>query len=541
MSSASAEAGRPSPWPARKHRYSIRTNLVVLVAACMLPALGALGIFVYQDHLQREEAVRRETLLRARSLMATIDRDLVKVEASLSILATSSRLAAGDIPAFADRLRNTPRSLIVLNYVLTDRHGSEVLNTVADGESTIAVLDAPAALSRVFETGLPSVSYLLEGPLHHQPVVALSVPVHRDGEVVYALTAELSPAQLGGILVKEPLPPHWVAALLDDGGTIVARSRSSWRYAGQKAGATLVTAIAQRRENALDAFDKDGNEVTMTFTQSSMSGLHLVIDAPRAALAGELSGSLATSIGGGAAALALALWFAVHLAGNIGRSVEGLIAPALALGNGRPVELPESTLKEAEAVGRALQQASRTLAAANHQAHHDALTGLCNRTLFDELVAHQLAAAARSGSRLAILAIDLDGFKEVNDRHGHGVGDAVLQRAAERIRLTIRGADVVSRRGGDEFTVLLNHVDEVLTRRIGDKLVASLAEPYPGVEQRVSASIGVALYPESGTTLAELLERADRALYRAKASGKRNLAGDVVANSPGTTRIEAVA
>jgi len=188
-----------------------------------------------------------------------------------------------------------------------------------------------------------------------------------------------------------------------------------------------------------------------------------------------------------------------------------------------------------------LQQASRMLAEASHQAHHDALTGLCNRTLFDELVAHQLAAAARSGSRLAILAIDLDGFKEVNDRHGHGVGDAVLQTAAERIRLAIRGADVVSRRGGDEFTVLLNNVDHLLTQRIGNKLVASLAEPYPGVEPVVSASIGVALYPESGTTLVELLERADRALYRAKEAGKRRLAGDVVASGPEIARVQALA
>jgi diguanylate cyclase (GGDEF)-like protein len=540
MSSASTEAGRSRPWLARHRRYSIRTNLIVLVGACMLPSFGALAVFVYEDHLQREDAVRRETLLSARSVMAAIDRDLAKVESSLTILATSTRLAAGDIPAFAERLRTTPRSLIVLNYVLSDRDGREFINTVAPGALAPEPL-APTELSRVFETGQPAVSHLFDGPLHHQPVITVSVPVRRDGDVVYALTAEISPAQLGGILVKDPLPPHWVAALLDETGTIVARSRSSWRFAGQKAGASLVMAIARYPEDALEAVDKDGDEVITAFTRSSMSGLRMIINAPRAALTTQLSSSLATLIGAGAAALALALWFAMRLAGRIGRSVEGLIAPALALGNGKPVELPESTLKEAEALGRALQQGSRMLAEANHQAHHDALTGLCNRTLFDELVAHQLAFAQRSGSRLAILAIDLDGFKEVNDRHGHGVGDAVLKIAAERIRHGIRGADVVSRRGGDEFTVLLNNVDQALTQRIGDKLVAALAEPYPGVGPLVSASIGVALYPDSGTTVAALLERADRALYEAKHGGKRCLAGDVVAGRPEIARIQAFA
>jgi diguanylate cyclase (GGDEF)-like protein len=270
-----------------------------------------------------------------------------------------------------------------------------------------------------------------------------------------------------------------------------------------------------------------------------MSAMRMIVAAPRATLSSNLSRSLLKVVAAGASSLAVALWFAIRLSGNIRRSVEGLIEPALALGSGRPVELSGSTIVEADAVGRALKQASQMLAEANHQAHHDPLTGLCNRTLFDELVVHQLAAAERHGGRLAVIAIDLDGFKAVNDRHGHATGDAVLKTAADRIRKAIRGADVVSRRGGDEFTVLLNHVDQPLAQRIGHKLVATLARPYDGIDVAVSASVGIALYPGSGTTLAALLERADQALYDAKNGGKRRLAGDIVPGRELMTRLTA--
>jgi diguanylate cyclase (GGDEF)-like protein len=538
MNRALPEAGRPRSWQARNRHYSIRTSLIALVTACILPSLGALGLIIYEDHTQREEAVQREILLRARGLMATIDRDMAKVESSLGVVSTSNRLAAGDISGFAERLRTTPRSLVILNYVLFDRTGHQVMNSVATDDTSMPASGAPPELLRIFDTDKPAVSGLFEGPLHHRPVIALGVPVRHDGQVAHVLAAELSPAQLGGILASEALPDGWVAALLDHNDTIVARSQSAWLFTGQKARSDLIEGLADHAEGTLESINKKGAPVITAYTRSSTSGLRLVINAPKSVLVTKLSSTFAVLILAGTLALALALWFAIRLAGSIGRSVEGLIAPALALGSGRPVELPESTLKEADAVGQALQQASRMLAQANHQAHHDALTGLCNRVLFDELVAHQLAAAQRSGARLAILAIDLDQFKEVNDQHGHAMGDMVLKIAAERIRQAIRGADVVSRRGGDEFMVLLNNVDQLLTQRIGNKLVASLAEPYPDVEPAVSASIGVALFPDSGTTMAELLDRADKALYQAKNGGKRQLAGDVINGRHDISRIQ---
>ena len=139
------------------------------------------------------------------------------------------------------------------------------------------------------------------------------------------------------------------------------------------------------------------------------------------------------------------------------------------------MEVPRTHVKEAVEVGTALQQASRMLAHAQHLAHYDPLTGLCNRVLFGELVLRELAVAQRSGASFAILAIDLDGFKAVNDMHGHAAGDTVLKEAADRMANAIRVSDVAARLGGDEFAILLLAANRESAQAVGEALVESLS------------------------------------------------------------------
>ncbi len=248
----------------------------------------------------------------------------------------------------------------------------------------------------------------------------------------------------------------------------------------------------------------------------------LAVGTPQAAL----YLSVGPLVAGAGIAAALVLWLAFVLSRAVTRAVASLVEPARALGSGGTVELAATPFRETAAVGRAIREASGMLAAAQHHAYHDPLTNLRNRTLFDEMATRQIAQAYRDGAQLAILAIDLDGFKAVNDLHGHAAGDAVLLAVAARITGLLRASDVVSRRGGDEFSVLLVDVDGLKTRHIAEKLLAALSEPYPDVVPPVSASIGVARYPRDATILAELLERADEALYAAKAGGKRRVVVD---------------
>ena len=154
---------------------------------------------------------------------------------------------------------------------------------------------------------------------------------------------------------------------------------------------------------------------------------------------------------------------------------------------------------------------------------HDALTGLPNRTLFSELVHAATARASRDGSRLALLFIDIDRFKTVNDTLGHAAGDALLVTLAQRMRNSLRAADVVCRHSGDEFTVLLHdatQVDSVVTTV--DRLLQEMERPVQinTREVSVSASIGVALFPDDATDPATLVRHADIAMYAAKKLGR---------------------
>src|SRR5205085_10094860 len=153
---------------------------------------------------------------------------------------------------------------------------------------------------------------------------------------------------------------------------------------------------------------------------------------------------------------------------------------------------------------------------------NDALTGLPNRNSLAARLEHALLRVNRAGDRLALLFIDLDRFKKVNDTLGHAAGDEVLRQAAARIRASVREVDTVARLGGDEFVVLLEtDVRPDTPGNIGERIRAGFSSPseYRGAEVTVGASVGVSLYPDHARDPATLLESADEAMYRVKNSG----------------------
>ncbi len=159
-----------------------------------------------------------------------------------------------------------------------------------------------------------------------------------------------------------------------------------------------------------------------------------------------------------------------------------------------------------------------------HQATHDALTDLPNRLLFEDRTRQALLAARRTGAEVAVLLLDLDRFKEVNDTLGHKVGDRLICEVGVRLAGTVRASDTVARLGGDEFALLLSGVDgNEGALRVARELSAALDEPFllEGVAVRVEPSIGVAIYPRDGADADTLLQRADVAMYLAKGSSSR--------------------
>lgn len=174
-------------------------------------------------------------------------------------------------------------------------------------------------------------------------------------------------------------------------------------------------------------------------------------------------------------------------------------------------------LDEMEAWQNHLQSENETLA---HQASHDSLTGLPNRAFFEGRLSRSLRNAIKHGDGLALLFLDSDRFKEINDSYGHAAGDEVLVAVASRVRAQLREHDLVARLGGDEFAVLLTPLHRFEdAQRIADKIAASMSLPIrlpDGQCVVTSLSVGIAVFPDDGRTPAELLNAADAAMYQAK-------------------------
>jgi diguanylate cyclase (GGDEF)-like protein/PAS domain S-box-containing protein len=173
-----------------------------------------------------------------------------------------------------------------------------------------------------------------------------------------------------------------------------------------------------------------------------------------------------------------------------------------------------------------------------YQAYHDVLTGLPNRLLFRDRIGVALAHAKRHRSAAAVMFLDLDQFKIVNDSLGHTIGDALLQAVAARLVASVRGHDTVARMGGDEFTVLLSDVvDSTNAATVAQKILEAVSYPMvvDGHELFVTTSIGIALYPGDGTDAETLLKNADRAMYHAKEQGRNNYQFASVAALEATT------
>lgn len=507
---------------------TIRSRLVLLVMACVIPAsLMAAALISYSYQRERAQLVR-DSIATARAMVQAIDRELTSIRLATEVLSTSPYLQSGDIRAFYDQAKSVVSRQIGNNVVLSDAMGQQLINTLRTPGEPLPRHGNPEQLRKVFETARPVMSDVYVGGVLKQPLTSIDVPVFRDGKVVYDLSIGILPTRYVRLLSDQRLPPGWIAAVFDSTGTIVARTHEMERFVGQKGAPALVKRMLETSEDSLETLSVEGIPVLSVFSRSAVSNWAVAIGIPTSDLATELWQLLWWLILGVAIVLLASLGLAWAIGGRISKSIQGLSEPALALGFGEPVTVPPLDLKEADEVGQALTKASKMIREAEHRAHHDMLTGLANRALLNEIVDQQLAFCYRNGTTLSVLYIDLDGFKAVNDAHGHAMGDELLRAVAARIKSRLRRSDVAARLGGDEFAVVLGHTGVEPAAAFAAKMVDAISIPYPFGQMtiEISASIGVAGYPESGTTSEALLHSADEAMYKAKSAGKHRVVLD---------------
>lgn len=191
---------------------------------------------------------------------------------------------------------------------------------------------------------------------------------------------------------------------------------------------------------------------------------------------------------------------------------------------GKPIFTPDGTFSGYRGSGRDVSDVIALTRRAEYQASHDELTGLPNRALFRQRLEHAILKADRMGQQILLLFLDLDHFKQINDRLGHDAGDQLLIQAAKRISKPARSTDVLCRLGGDEFVMIMENASPQDGHRLLREILSAFATPFQlnGEDCAITVSIGVSIYPDDATDPETLLRYADMAMYRAKQNGRND-------------------
>ncbi len=506
---------------------SIHSALFLLVSICVIPAVivSIAAIFFYYTHTR--EALVATSLRRATSISANVDATIKGLEIGLLTLSQSPSLTKRDLASFhAEAMSVLAHFGIARNIYLVAPDGRLLVNTTVAYGGVLPATGNPQLVQRVMETRKLAVSDVFIGSVSHIPLVAVAVPVLADGKVVLVLAATIAPAAMAKVLVNSQPPTDWIISAHDSKMNFLARTRDLDSLVGRPASADLRAAMAVRPTGTLEGDIKEGIAVFAAYTKSDVTGWTVSVGIPKDALLSSLHNIIAMAILVMVLAIAIGSTAATILALQIRKAITALVPPAEALSRSEAVTLPAETFAETHAVALALQRTSERLRQSEYEAQHDELTGLVNRSFLKAALPKYLGLCDRNHTSLAFIAIDLDGFKAVNDQFGHPAGDEVLRASARRIVAARREADVSIRMGGDEFAVVLYDATSAGAHKAASDLVAALSAPIetPFGQVTISASIGVAFYPADAGDIDALLIKADAALYSAKRSGKNQFA-----------------
>jgi diguanylate cyclase (GGDEF)-like protein len=493
-------------------RIGFRVWLLLLTLFACVPMLlfSVISLIVLTDSQREVEKIRLQRA--AAALAGTLERHLAARAAMLAAIASSDAARKGDLEAvYGHAARIVSGSPGLLAISLVDAAGAILFNTMRPYGAALPESREPFAARLVIETGRPRVSGAFEGTISHRQVTVLGVPLTVNGHRRYCLRAVLPVTELEAILAQQHLPEEWDCSVQDATRPVAACGSA----------AAVLDLPPAAKEAVAAASRAGGGDPRPRLVETAVAhvgdwGWSVAVSVPEDAFVAPLRQMVTKFSVAGALCLLFAIAASLWLARRLSRDMTLLAADSADPAVGMPVLDSGIIIREMGEVRACLLAAHER----EEQALHDPLTGLAGRARFWEL-ARALAHDAHNDPELgvAVLFIDLDGFKHVNDRHGHARGDWILERTAEALRESTRDTDVTGRLGGDEFAVCLTARGDHL-RLAAESIAGRVVAKVSRLGYGIGCSIGVSLCTGGTADLERCLNLADQAMYEAKRLGK---------------------
>ncbi|HTM53527.1 MAG TPA: ATP-binding protein [Pirellulales bacterium] len=333
----------------------------LLVVACTVPAMLVASYLIVDSYATARANAERDILATTRALMQAVDADLLGAQSGLRVLATSPYLRSDNFADFREAAREVLPGLPGNGIVLVDAAGQLVMSTLVPYGQPLPKTGIPDLVRTVFESARPAISDFYIGATSKQPQVAVGVPVVRNGKVAYALVMGLLPAHVAGILERQKIPEGWIVAILDSGGTIVARTKTPELFIGKKGTAEFRRQTLTAQEGIYETPTLEGVAVIGGFHRSSVTGWMIAFGVPKNVFTTGLQRQLTIDIAATVLVLLLGAVLAGSISWRIGRSIQAMETPALALGSSEKIDVPTVEIREVNELGQALARASQLI------------------------------------------------------------------------------------------------------------------------------------------------------------------------------------
>lgn len=487
--------------------------LIAIQLMSLLPML-VFGCFIVFRIVSNAEAADRQLLLDKTNFAAiALSKEVERVRTQVQLLALQEAAVADDVRGMLDlslRVRDSDAKIKQISAVRRD--GQLVFSTFRDSLDSLPKLSVPPTERPVFDSGATVFSGLLPLGIDGRLVIGVATPWRVNAHTKYSLRVALQLDELSATLRNQGWPPGWIAALIDGSGKVIARTQDEDIYRGKSATATALQKIADADLSVTRGMTLDGTRVLTGIAPVSGTDWWVIVGLPEVALGHQARQSVIVIIGIGALAVLLGCLASFYLTRRLHLAFKDAVE-----GNYRRA----GAIREFIAFNAKHADALERLDAAKH----DSLTGLPGRALFYEYLSEAVSSGARDNSHaVALLYLDLDGFKHANDNYGHETGDQLLVATADAIRRCVRPGDACGRIGGDEFVVAIVGPAGTVTIAAG-RLASRLVQEIGAIGYGIGCSVGVAV-AENPEEFEDLMERADRAMLSAKRAGKNRVQMD---------------